>query len=144
MFRQIGEAFPSGVRHDFGYMRQQRRLVPPFLGPWSERSRREKGRVRFDEQAARGDVLDDLQKMLTTAFVTDPAGHANKEAPLKVRVEFMSFSGETVHHALDRAGCVEDRAETLVCPPFMEKHRHFEGLSQPNLRLEGRLLDVPG
>lgn len=144
MLREGGETLTAGLRDDLGDMRQKRRLVASLLRPRPKRARREKGRIRFNEQAARGDFVDDLKEMLTTPLVTDPPRHANKEAPLQICVEFTSLPGETVHHPLNGAGPVENRAETRVRLPFMEKHRHFAGLSESNLCLERRLLDVAG
>ena len=129
MLGQRGDALTARLRHDFRDVGQERGLVAAFFRARPERAWRQKGGVGFDEKPTRGDLPDDREKVLTAALVTDPAGDSNEQTTLEVRVKLRSFAREAMHDTLDRAGGIEDRAETLVSLPLVEKERHVTVLS---------------
>jgi hypothetical protein len=63
----------------------------------AHRARQQVGRVGFDHQPVRGNVLHQLAQVQAAAFVAQPAGDAHVPVLVQVIEQFLARAGEAVH-----------------------------------------------
>src|SRR6185503_2385701 len=90
--RRTPESPGDGIQ----YMREEGRLVAPRLGLGPEIARRQVGRIGFQQQSVRGDLLDEVEQVLAAALVADPARDADVKTELHVSAQLVSLAGEAV------------------------------------------------
>ena len=77
-------------------MRQESRLVAPRFRLRLKVARREIGRIGFEQQPLARNVAHQLDEMPAAALVADPAGDADIEAQVEVRVQLIFAAGEAM------------------------------------------------
>jgi len=115
-------------------MRQIHGLVAPRLRLGPEIAWQEIGAVRFEEQPICRNVAHERQQMASAPLVTDPAGDADGEAHVEIRLQLQPIRSEamsdTPHEV--RQMFTQDGDEVVVRIPLMQEHR----LAKPGRKLQ--------
>ena len=138
------QGHPHGVSHSGGDMGQEGGFVA--FGSWLHVPWREVGGVGLEEQTFGWDLVNEGFEGLTAALVTDPAGDADEQAPLEVRLQGVLVPCETVDNAAGEVGdvAIEDRDHPLGRVALVQEHGELELSGLGQLPLEPRLLYGPG
>src|SRR5688572_7013664 len=94
---------PQGACDRVQDVGQERGLVAARLGLRPEVPRREVGRIGLQQQAVEWNVAHQLDQVPAAALVADPAGNADVEAKLEVRVQLGFLAGEAMRYGLARS-----------------------------------------
>src|SRR5688572_14191340 len=107
-------------------VRHEGRLVAARLGLRLEVPGGGVGRVGLRDEALARDVAHQLQQVAAAALVADPAGDADVEVELDVRVQLVLFTSEAMRHGVSNLHLLEDLVGAGVRIPGMNEKRLAE------------------
>ena len=89
------------------------------------RARQQVGRVGFDHQPVRGNVLHQFAQVQAAAFVAQPAGDADGPILVEVIEQLRARAGEAMHHRRPELAVelLHDRHEVRMRVALVQEHR---------------------